>query len=66
MAENALLSSISGKETQKTLARVYDLFFGSIDFWVREPRILVVPHKGTLTLGLPQAYGISIVSSEFC
>ena len=66
MAEKALLSLIFGKVTQKTLARVYDLFFKSIDTWVVLTRILVVPQKGTPILGLPRVYSISMTSSEFC
>ena len=66
MVEKALPLSIFCKLTQKTLARVYDLFFGSIDYWDKDPRIFVVPHKGTPTLGLPRVYGISMASSEFC
>ena len=66
LAEKALLSSIFGKLTQKTFARVYDLFFESIDSWVREPRIIVVAHKGTPKLRLPRVYGILMASSEFC
>ena len=40
MAEKGLLSSIFGKLTHKTFARVYDLFFGSKDFWERDPGYL--------------------------
>ena len=45
LAEKPLLSSIFGKLTQKTFARVNDLFFGIIDFWVRDPGYLLCPKK---------------------
>jgi hypothetical protein len=37
VAEKALFSTLFGHLTQKTLARVYNLFFGSIDSGLRTP-----------------------------